>query len=111
MTIKRPVLVLFEELDVVGMNDRIIDTIWVHESSQVAQIDPLRLPVIWIVTAIGIDRDQADDLPVLPNFDAMFQGFEEDGIISWQPLDEGKGMLRPSARTRALSVTSLTRTG
>ena len=39
---------------------------------------------------IRIDREQADHLPVLPNFDAVLQGFEEDRIVLWQPLDEGK---------------------
>ena len=111
VTIKRPALVLLEKLDLIGMNDRIIDAIWVHESCQVTQVDPPRVPVVWIVAAEWIDREQADHLPVLPNFDAVLQGFQEDQIVLWQPLDEGKWNLRPSARIKVLSVTSLTRTG
>ena len=111
MMIKRPALVFLEILDLFGRNDRIINAIWVHETSQIAQIDASVSPDKGIVSAGSIVSDQANHLPVLPNFDAVLQGFEEDRIVPWQPLDEGKRTLRPSARTRVLSVTSLTTTG
>ena len=90
VTIERPALVLLEPLDLIGMNDRIIDAIWVHESSQVAQVDPFVDPPDSIVATGTMDFEYADHLSVLPNLDAMLQGSEEDRIGSWQSLDEGK---------------------
>jgi hypothetical protein len=59
MTTKRPALVLLEELDLVGKNDRIIDAAWVHETSQVAQIDPSADPDEGITIGTGtMDLDQ-----------------------------------------------------
>jgi hypothetical protein len=92
MTVKRPAFVFLEELNLIGMNDRIIDAIWVHESSQVAQVDPSANPDERITIGTGTtDFEYADHVPVLANFDAMLQGFDEDWIILRQPLDEGNG--------------------
>jgi hypothetical protein len=84
MMVKRPALVFLERLDLNRLNDRIIDAIWVHKSSQVAQVDPLRAPVVWIVAAKRMGREQDDRLPVLPNLYAMLQsgapGYPPDGF-------------------------------
>ncbi len=90
VTIKPPALVFLEKLDLFGKNDRIIDAIWVHVACQVAQIDPVVDPPDRIVATVTMDFEYSDDLPVLPNFDAMLQGFDEDRIVLWQPLDERK---------------------
>ena len=46
--------------------------------------------------------DQADQLAIVSNFNAVLEGFEEDRIGLWQPLDEGKGNAATIGKNQSL---------
>jgi hypothetical protein len=51
-------------------------------------------------TPLGVPGE--NQIFVLPNFDAMLQGFEEDSIIHWQSLDERKWNASTIGKNEAL---------